>query len=34
MDDSHYSLLEKYWGYTTFRPLQEDIIIEPTDSTL
>ena len=26
MDDPRYRLLEKYWGYTAFRPLQADII--------
>ena len=26
MDDARYLLLKKYWGYTAFRPLQEDII--------
>lgn len=26
MDDARYHLLKKHWGYTSFRPLQEDII--------
>ena len=26
MDDARYRLLKKHWGYTAFRPLQEDII--------